>query len=188
MKPFSNLPALRSLGHLADVLPVVIVDTREQTPLVFHRLPSRAGSLDTGDYSIGGLESDFAIERKSVADLVACCAGERERFERELHRLRGCRFKRLLIVGQREDVEAGNYRSRIEPAAVLASLDAWQARYDLPYLFAPSPDAAAATVEAWVWWYAREAVQNANALLRAATHADTRAKPVEAAGGRLCAS
>jgi hypothetical protein len=39
---------------------------------------------------VAGLEELFVIERQSIADLVGCCIGEsRERFERELHRLRG---------------------------------------------------------------------------------------------------
>jgi hypothetical protein len=50
-------------------------------------------TLQTSDCSVAGPEELFAVERKSVADLVACYVAERERFERELHRLRGCRFE-----------------------------------------------------------------------------------------------
>ena len=95
-----TLPALRHLGDLADQRPTIIVDTREQTPLLFTRLPSVRSGLLTADYSIRGLEHLFAVERKSIPDLVSCCcASNRERFENELHRLRGFRFRRLLIVG-----------------------------------------------------------------------------------------
>jgi len=83
-----TLPALRSLGDLADQAPVIIIDSREQTPLQFTRLEARVATLPSGDYSIAGLEELFAVERKSIPDLVACCTGQnRERFERELHRL-----------------------------------------------------------------------------------------------------
>lgn len=161
------LPALRSLGDLADMRPTIIVDTREQTPLVFHRLPSVRGTLTSGDYSVRGLEDLFAVERKSIPDLVSCCVGEnRERLERELHRLRGFRFARLLIVGSHSAIERGEYRSRITPAAVLHSLCAWEARY-LPVVFLPTPEAAGAQVEAWAYWFSREVVQGANELLRA---------------------
>ena len=82
------------------------------------------GTLYTGDYSILGLEELIAIERKSIADLVACCMGEnRERFERELHRLRGFRFKRLLILGSRGEIELQRYYSRIAPKAVAGHLE-----------------------------------------------------------------
>jgi len=120
-----KLLALRSLGELADCQPVIVIDTREQAPLAFGRLQSIRGTLQMGDYSVKGLESLFAIERKSIGDLVGCCVGEnRERFERELHRLRGFRFKRLLIVGTEAQIQEGQYCSNIKPQAVMATLGA----------------------------------------------------------------
>jgi DNA excision repair protein ERCC-4 len=160
------LPALNSLGDLSNALPTIAVDSREQTPLVFNRLPSRAGTLSSGDYSIAGLETLFAVERKTIADLVQCIGPERERFERELCRLRGYRFRRLLIVGSREDVEQGRYRSNIKPQSVLGSLDVWEVRYGVPYTFASTPEEAARVVERWAYLFAREICQEANALLR----------------------
>ncbi|HEX7859129.1 MAG TPA: ERCC4 domain-containing protein [Verrucomicrobiae bacterium] len=109
-----------------SISPTIIIDTREQQPLNFRTLPSRRGTLQTGDYSVAGAEELFAVERKSIADLVGCCSGEnRARFERELHRLRGYRFKRLLIVGTETNLTAANYRSAINPSAVMGSLRAW---------------------------------------------------------------
>ena len=165
----STLPALRALGNLADVRPTIITDTREQTPLPFARLASERGMLKTGDYSFKGGEELFAVERKTIADLVGCCVGEnRDRFFRELHRLRGYRFKRLLIVGTREEIEAGEYRSAIAPRAVLSTLRAIEARFDVPVVFAPTPGAAGRELEAWVFWFAREIVESANELARGA--------------------
>jgi len=43
----------------------------------------------------------------------------RERFERELHRLRGYRFKRLLMVGSEAEILAGQYHSNIKRKAEL---------------------------------------------------------------------
>ncbi|OGV61313.1 MAG: hypothetical protein A2498_00900 [Lentisphaerae bacterium RIFOXYC12_FULL_60_16] len=168
-----TLLALRHLGDLADVRPRIVVDTREQTPLVFTRLQAIRGTLRSGDYSFTGGEESFAIERKSIPDLVSCCAGSnRERFEHELHRLRGYRFKRLVIVGNHSDVEKGVYRSNVKPRAVLASLSAWEVRYDCPVVWTPTPEAAALQVESWAWWFAREIVQDANALLRGSSGPD----------------
>ena len=162
-----RLPALRGLSGLADWPPQIVVDSREQDPLRFTRLQAVSGTLYSGDYSVAGLEDSFAIERKSVDDLVNCClADQRERFKHELHRLRGYRFKRLLIVGSREDIAAGRYHSRINPKSVLATLGAFEVRYDLPVLFVATPQEAAASIERWVFWFAREAVENANNLLR----------------------
>jgi DNA excision repair protein ERCC-4 len=162
-----RLPALRSLGELADRAPVIVVDTREQDPLVFERLASVRGTLQTGDYSVAGLEKSFSIERKTVADLVGCCMGEnRERFERELHRLRGYRFKRLLVVGSEAEILSGQYHSNIKPNAVLATLYAFEVRYDLPVVFVPTAQAGARLVERWAFYFAREAVGIVNNLWR----------------------
>jgi len=163
-----GLPALRSLSNLAGVRPVIVVDTREQCPLPFARLAVERGTLVSGDYSFRGGEELFAVERKSIPDLVGCCVGEnRERFFRELHRLRGFRFKRLLVVGTREAIESGEYHSNVAPKAVLATLAAVEARFDVPVVFATSPEEAGRRIEAWAFWYARELVENVNDLARA---------------------
>ena len=162
-----TLPALKNLGSLADVRPTIVVDSREQAPLRFLRLESVTGSLASGDYSFAGGEHLFAVERKSIPDLVSSvCTQERERFERELHRLRGFRFARLLIVGTREEIETGSYRSQAKPKSVLNSLAAFEARYSVPVVFAPTPTVAAAQIESWAYWCAREVVEAANELLK----------------------
>jgi ERCC4-type nuclease len=89
------LPALR---ELTDARLVTVVDTREKEPLIFNRFESVPGTLISGDYSVLGLEQLFAVERKSIDDLVGCMGENQSRFERELQRLRGFRFKRLLIL------------------------------------------------------------------------------------------
>lgn len=157
--------------------PVLVIDTREQDPLPFARLPAVRGTLATGDYSALGMEHLFAVERKTIPDLVACCCGaNRTRFERELHRLRGFRFKRLLIVGERAEVERGDYRSNVKPAAVLGSLAAWEVRFDLPIVFEPTPEAAACRVESWAWYAAREIIETVKRLQKA-TAAEPEAAP-----------
>ena len=92
----------------------------------------------------------------------------RQRFERELHRLRGFRFKRLLIVGTEEEILSGRYHSNIKPQAVMATLGAFEARYDLPVVFRPSPELAAAQIERWAWYFSREVVEVVNNLWRSA--------------------
>lgn len=161
-----TLPGVRGLSRLADLRPVIVIDTREQTPLSFRQLATRPGTLMTGDYSVAGLEHLFAVERKSVADLVGCCMGDnRDRFERELHRLRGFRFARLLIVGCEAEVTTQRYRSNISPKAVLHTVRAFEARY-VPVVWEPLPDKAATLIEQWAFWFARECVCTANDLLR----------------------
>jgi len=161
------LPALRGLAKLADLRPVIVIDSREQEPLTFTRLQSVRGTLYSGDYSIRGLESKFAVERKSIDDLASCCVNSnRERFEHELHRLRGFCFTRLLVIGTREDIAAGRYHSKITPGAVLATLDTFEIRYSIPLVFCPSPVEAALAIERWASRSSREVVVDANNLWR----------------------
>ncbi len=163
----STMPPLPALRDLGGRLPCVIIDTREQEPLPIRRLPTIRAGLYSGDYSVAGLENIFAVERKSVADLVACCtAANRERFVHELHRLRGYRFRRLLIVGARVEIEQGRYRSHIKPAAVLGSLAAWEIRFDVPIVYEPDPVKAGTMVETWAWYAAREAIHAVNGVQR----------------------
>ena len=161
MSDFLPLPVR---PYTSEFLPVVIVDTREQAPLEFHRLPSRPGTLAQGDYSIAGLENDFAVERKSIADLVGSLTSGRERFSREIDRLRSCPFCRLLIIGSEADIAAARYRSNANPTAILHSLHSIEAR-GVPVVFAPDPTNAALLVERWSWWRARAVLQAGNNLL-----------------------
>ena len=147
--------------------PTIVIDTREQTPLVFRNLPSERGTLATGDYSIKGFEVDFAIERKSVADLVQSVTFDRARFERELVRLRGYGFRRLVIVGTLAEIEGHTYQSRADPKAIVASIPAFEIRYGLPVAYCQSPDAAGLQVERWAVFYLRERLNQARATLEA---------------------
>lgn len=134
----------------------IITDTREQIPLTFVNLPTETSTLYSGDYSVKGMEEIFTIERKTIADIVGSLTTGRDRFMNELHRLRGYRFRRLLIVGTRHEIETGQYRSKAKPRAVLASLAAIEARYDIPVIFSASARTAAALVERWAFWSWRE--------------------------------
>lgn len=170
-----NAPARRKVPQLVlsdpgRIPPVAIVDSREQTPLVLPGLHTIVRGLVSGDYSFVGGEHLFSVERKSLDDLLGCVTRERERFERELIRLRGYRFRRLLIVGTQEDIAEGRYTSSATPASVLASLATWEARYDLPIVFEPTPDAAGMTVANWISAFAREIVRDAgNVIARPGT-------------------
>ena len=136
--------------------PTIIIDTREQAPLIFEHLPFENGGLTSGDYSVKGLEHLFAVERKSLDDLCGSVTSGRERFERELHRLRGFAFKRLLIVGEEKDVLEGNYRSKATPKSILGSLYSFEVRYDIPVVWGGNESNSALLVERWAYRYARE--------------------------------
>jgi hypothetical protein len=173
--PCFIFPLVRGAQILLEVFLAPIV-----SPLPFGRLATTIGTLVSGDYSVAGLENLFAVERKSIGDLVSCCVGQnRERFERELHRLRGFRFKRLLLVGSEADILKGDYRSNIKPQAVLGTLRAFEVRYDLPVVFCQTPELAGRQVESWAFWFAREIVEAVNDLWRSGRREALNSKPIE---------
>lgn len=145
MTPFEVSEALEHL--------TLLVDTREQDTLSFRRRMKEAGipwerrKLDFGDYSMkveleDGNEVDFspavAIERKRSLDELCQCYGRgRKRFQREFLRAKKAGAKLYLLIenGSWEKALSGEYRSRMQPQALTASLTAWLARYDCQVLF-----------------------------------------------------
>ncbi len=135
--------------------PVIIIDRQEKLPYEFTNLPSEPGTLDTGDYSIKGLEHLVSVERKSLSDLLGCIGGDRDRFKRELQRLRAYRFRLLVVEASAADLEAGEWRSKLKPAHVMGALAAWTGQYELPIWLAGSHDAGARFVERFLFQAAR---------------------------------
>ncbi|MCH8853722.1 MAG: ERCC4 domain-containing protein [Planctomycetes bacterium] len=137
------------------ITPVIVIDSREQTPWGFCNLPSEPGTLATGDYSVKGLEHLISVERKSLPDLLACIGRERDRFRRELARLRAYRFRCLVIEASYADLERGEWRSQLKPSHIVGSLSAWQCQYSLPVMLAGDHQAAARFAERYLYQAAR---------------------------------
>lgn len=127
--------------------PTVIIDTREQAPLVFPTLATVPGSLPTGDYSAVGFESVIAIERKSLSDLLGCCGSSRDRFKNELLRMKAYRFRALVIEASAAEIARGEWRSQLHPNHVFGALASWSARYTLPTWLGGTPAGCADFVE-----------------------------------------
>lgn len=146
------------------IAPTAIIDTREQTPWPFTNLPSEPGTLATGDYSVQGLEHLVAVERKSLDDLLSCIGRERPRFMRELARLRGFRFRVLIVEASYSDLEAGEWRSQLKPSHVLGSLAAWQCQFSLPIMLVGTHEAGAGFCERFLFQAARCVAQENKAI------------------------
>ena len=140
-----------------DAEPVIVTDTREQTPLYFTHLRSERATLASGDYSVRGLEEVFSVERKSMADLIGSLTRERARFMREMHRLRGFQFARLLIVGTELELMQMVNMGRANLAQVEHSLLAVSIRYGVPAVRVDTPERGALMVETWAWAAWRDA-------------------------------
>ena len=128
----------------------ILIDTREQTPLVGFTCPTRVCTLATGDYSVDGCEHLFAVERKTVSDLIGSITTGRERFERELVRLSEMRRACIVVEGDLESVIDWRYRSNVSPKAIVNSLASFHARFGVPTVFAGSARNAAIVVEAFL--------------------------------------
>lgn len=120
---------------------IIAIDQREQMPWGFGNLLANASGeriivrtstvhLKTGDYSIVGLESQIAIERKSKQDAYGTFGGGRGRFEAELERLNAMQFAAVVIE---DDWRGLLYRppreTRMKPWSVIQSILAWEQRY-----------------------------------------------------------
>ena len=129
---------------------VVLVDTREQdTARVGVRLKDmrcehERCKLDFGDYSakvpVNGewLTLNVDIKRKMDLDeLAQCYCNGRKRFEREFERAQTAGAKIYLLVENAtwEDAYMGNYRSKMSPQALIASILAWLSRYRCQVIF-----------------------------------------------------
>ena len=133
----------------------IITDSREQKPYQFE-LTSETGALPCGDYSIDGLESDIAIERKTIDDLIGCLTHDRERFERELHNGKALDYFALVVEASLSDLVNGKYRSKMLPKSAVQSLLAFSIRYRLPIFFCESRRYGQRVTESLLCKYARE--------------------------------
>jgi ERCC4-type nuclease len=143
---------------------IAIQDSREQTPLDLSPLRTETGTLATGDYSVKGLEHVVAIERKSLADLIACVGTERERFDACVQRLLSYPTRCLVIEATWPDIEAGNWRSNVTPAAATGSLLGWIAA-GLPVVMAGNHERAGRFVSRMLYIAARRRWREARALV-----------------------
>lgn len=114
---------------------VALIDTREQTPLTLSPLRTRAATLTTGDYSIEGLTTKIAVERKSLQDLLMCVGRERERFEKEIERLLAFPHKALVLECHPSQISLKQYRGDVSPNAAIASVISWQVK-GIPVMWA----------------------------------------------------
>lgn len=127
----------------------IVIDSREQRPFSF--AAEVAGSvrkaLPAGDYSIEGNETVIAVERKTLEDFISTLVHARERFIRELTKLRDYRFAWIIVEGSLDEVLRGRYASRVQPAALLG-LTTWvMTEYQIPVLFAHDRPCARALTE-----------------------------------------
>lgn len=122
----------------------IIVDTREQDLHILKRLESMGiqyvrRKLDYGDYSfeVGDIsyEHKIVVERKgSLDEIIGNFTKGRDRFRKEFERSKGCRVI-LMVEATTEQLEAGQYRSRMKPNDLKSFLKTWCNKFQLELKF-----------------------------------------------------
>lgn len=122
----------------------IIIDTREQQPWEFHKMEKTVSKLDTGDYSLKGLEDIFCIERKGSVSEFANNITEK-RFKDVVDRLSRVKYPFLLLEFNLEDVliyPVGSSvpkrmwsKLRISPKFILKHINELQLLHNVKVLF-----------------------------------------------------
>ena len=91
-------------------------------------------TISEGDYSTPGLKEMVRLERKSASDFMQTLSRGRDRFDREVVRLKPFKYKAIIV--EADLLQCYREGPGVHPHAVLGSLASWWARYDLPTFFA----------------------------------------------------
>ena len=126
---------------------MLVVDTREQSALFLSKPPKGLlfvrDTLSAGDYSIKGFEDSIAIERKSLSDFYGSIGNGRERFKRELLRLKSYSWAALVIEASEEYVTSTNTMySAMHPESIKGTLVSICIRYRMPIYYAKDRESA----------------------------------------------
>jgi DNA excision repair protein ERCC-4 len=176
MRPVAPISSPVKDMTLTDIDSIILIeDSREQVGWASQGLfqaPYVRTGLSVGDYSILGLESLIAIERKSLPDLINSCTNDRTRFESELKRSRHLHKFYVICECSASDllVESFGRMSRANPKSVWATAMAWSSRY-APFLFAENQKIAARWTESLLVAYAREFFKQTQIMSRSAKKA-----------------
>jgi DNA excision repair protein ERCC-4 len=154
-----KIPAKLTVDQLT-----AIIDSREQLPWDLSPMRTKTGALETGDYSIDGLEHQLAIERKSLPDLLACCGRDRDRFARVVRRLVGLPHRLLVVECSWVTIQSGSWQSRIDVDAVVNSLLSWSAT-GLPFVLADNRKHAEDIARRFLFLSARRVYRRGRQLL-----------------------
>ena len=137
----------------------IIQDTREKEGFgwAFGNIDVIERKLETGDYSIEGMEDRICIERKASPSEIAINVGiDSKRFEKELERMKKFEFKylvfefslsSLLSFPQNSDIPKSKLSQiKLNGRAILKILSEYQKKYGIEIIYAKDRDGAIARV------------------------------------------
>jgi len=135
-------------------------DTAEQKPWLFEGLTVKLNKKDiplqvflikkhlqTGDYTIQGRDQDICIERKSIPDLIGTIVNSRDRFERELRRMKVMNYAAVVVEGSWSTAQRWcSDNTDMNPKSLDSSILTFMMRYPwCHWIFRPSRFAAMKT-------------------------------------------
>ncbi len=115
----------------------IIIDTREQRGWAFDpaQVLVTRRALPAGDYSLAGLETRVALERKSLGDFVSTVIHDWLRFRKELVRLSGYDVAAVCVEADIGRVYRHEYESEASPASVLGRANGILLDHGIPVLW-----------------------------------------------------
>jgi len=129
---------------------ILIIDTREVAPLFLEHPPKGLvmvrDTLPVGDYSIRGWENQVAVERKTISDLLGCLGNDRERFKRELEKLKVYEWKAISVEGTEDELFQFHDFSLMDPNSVRQSVVSINIRYGVQFYF----NSKRLSIERWI--------------------------------------
>lgn len=137
------IPVLAERGgtQIRAPKPILLVDTREQTPFDFAPVSHwfdgiEKKALQLGDYSIAGMEEQCVVERKSLSDLVSSLTTERSVFIQRLRRMSRIPYRLLVIDAALSQVKSRYEHSGVDPNRITQSLIAALVGLGVPFVCA----------------------------------------------------
>lgn len=126
----------------------IVVDTREQLPWEFSEYTVSHTKLDTGDYSIQGLEDILCIERKKgVAEIANNIADDR--FQDVINRMKNykhsfilveCDYDQLMNYPVGSDIpERLWHKMKLSPQFILKYISELHIKYNIHVIFCGCP-------------------------------------------------
>lgn len=147
----------------------ILIDQQEKCPLSVLPFQSELCHLTVGDYWLKGLGAQAVAEWKSEPDLIYSIGTDRDRFDRQVLRLMGCKHKVLLVGSTWERLNRGGWRSQISPQSVIGSLTGLMAA-GLPVALVGDREEAGKFLAKWFFIIANRRLQESRELLGEIRH------------------
>ncbi len=149
----------------------VVCDSREQVNghitsyFDGKKIPYVTRKLETGDYSAMiedmTLENDVVVEKKNGLDeLAGNFTADRQRIADEFLRAKAGGTKVFLLIENAtwSDIFLHNYQSKLKPQSLIATLLAWQIRYNITIIFCKASETAQ-IIHGILYYAARESLK-----------------------------